>query len=191
MANVEIIGRGCCPLHRAKTEIRQEVGFSSTNATTTFERASNKISKEKAVLVVAATNAQISPEQFKALQKALGQEVEMQFSYHRTYSDEEPSTNEQLIERYILKDVSYVRDPNTTQAYLAFFRTTDRNEDFTYFPYWSSENAFGDCTEVQINSLKLHSGEELWRFDHPRERVGNIIQAIKDHSESMLALVQI
>lgn len=62
-----------------------------------------------------------------------------------------------------------------------------------------TENAFGDSTEVRVNSLRLHSSkEELWRFDLPKDRVasnrwspGNIIQAIKDHSESMLALVQI
>lgn len=229
MAHTEIIGHGSCPLHKAKTEIRrtewflfsdeqqitteevcldcgfhQEKGFFSTNATTAFEHSifehsisKQRLSKEEAASTVIATNTLISPREFQALREALGQEVEIQFHCHKTYSNKKPGTDEEITERFVLKDVNFVRAPLTTHTYLAFLKTTEGN---TNFPYWVSKNVFGDYTEGRINSLKLHSGEKLWCFDCPKERVGsnrwgsgnitgNIIQAIKDHSESMLALV--
>lgn len=145
--------------------------------------------EEEARAAVIAANAQISPDQFRALQDSLGQEVEMQYGYHKIYADEEPSTHDTAIERFILRDVNFVRDPRTNQTYLAFLRT----DYATNYPYWSSESAFGDFTEVQINKIK-QAGRELWSFDHPGERVNikrwgsDIIGDIKDHSESMSAL---
>ncbi len=154
--------------------------------------------KESAISAVLAANALVPPEQFQILQGAIGQEVAMEYHFRRDYSDEADGNTPddfETIERFILKDVSFVRHPRTNLKYLAFFRNV--KDDAVYFPYWSSENVFGDYTNVQIYNLQNSSGEVLWSFNSPGARIttrGNpatndeIGQAIIDCSESMLAL---
>lgn len=153
--------------------------------------------KERIVAAIVDTNASISPEQFQSLRGALGQEVVMRYHFSETYSDEEdgnPPSDFETTERFILKDVNFVRDPRTQELYLAFFRNVE--DEATYFPYWMNEGIFGDLTCVEIHCLTRSSGEVLWSFDSPGKRVPrtrggydvDIWQDIKDHSESMKTL---
>ena len=56
---------------------------------------------------VVGTNARVSPEQFQALQKALGQEVTLNFHVHAYYSDEEESSDYDSRKKIVLKDVGF------------------------------------------------------------------------------------
>lgn len=165
--------------------------------------------RERAIAAVIATNALISPEQFEALRDALGREVVMEF--HRLYTvaecdGGETEYPEDSSKSFILKDVNFVRHPNTQEVYLAFFSEGRQGKrDSTYYPYWEKAADWGDKEEFIMNCLKLPSGEILWRFDKPQSKQTDILGPGRDqyvgtetdshifgdiltHSESMKAL---
>jgi hypothetical protein len=148
--------------------------------------------KDRAISAVIATNALISPEQFLSLKNALGQKATIEYDFYVYLTGEDSSNNETDTETFVLKDFSYVEDKKTGDKYLAFFRSVEDNA--THFPYWASRNCWEDYKSIKINNLKLLSGDVLWSFDLPKERIlnddhaGSNIdwQAIKDYSKSAL-----
>ena len=147
--------------------------------------------KERAMKAVVATNAMISPEQFQALQSALGQEVVMAYRYQSYSVENDEDLDEEREESFILGDVGFVRDPRTQQLYLAFFR--DENEhtyDYIHSPYRVVHSVIGDAFWWEMNII---SSPGAWLSDLADGFTDvttdqYIWRAVEDYSESMRAL---